>query len=98
MDSSPGVPELPEAALQPATDDGVGIATVGTIAFAIALGLCLLSRDDLSARGDQWWTLTCVSGVVVGLVLRGFGRRRARAYREQAPPAAPVDDRGPGGG
>ncbi len=80
----PADPEPPEVALRAASDDGVGIATVGTGIFALALVLCLLRRSELVARGDQWWIWTCVSGVVVGLVFRAFASHRARAYRAQA--------------
>lgn len=91
----PGVPEPPDVALRPAADDGVAISTAGTLVFVVALVVCLLRRDELVARGDQWWTLTCAAGVVVGVLFRTFASRRARAYREHAE-ASDTAERGPG--
>jgi hypothetical protein len=96
MVSSP-VPEPPEVALRPAADDGVAIATAGTLVFTVALVVCLLRRDDLAARGDQWWTLTCVAGVVVGVLFGTFASRRARAYSDQAH-TSETTEHGPSGG
>ena len=98
MVAPPPVPEPPEAALRPASDDGVGLATVGTVVFAIGLGLCLLRGDELAARGDEWWTWTCASGVAVGLIFRAFASRRARAYREHAEAHGTAEPLGPTGG
>lgn len=91
--------EPPAAALVSATDDGVGAATVGTVLFAVALVVCLLRREALTARGDQWWIWACASGVLVGVAFRTFASRRARVYQAHAHDAAPAagENLGPDG-
>lgn len=70
-----------EVALEPVPDDGVGATVVGLGLWLLAGVACLLLRDELAARGAQWWAWTCVAGLGIGVGLLWFTRRRARVYR-----------------
>jgi LPXTG-motif cell wall-anchored protein len=70
----PDVPELADV-------DGVGAVTAGTIAWAVALVLCLAFRTPLADAGRTWWTWVCLAGLLLGLAGLVFVRRRRAAYR-----------------
>lgn len=71
-----------QVALEPVADDGVGASVVGLVLWAIAGVVCFVQRDALAQRGAQWWIWTCGAGLVIGLGMLLFTRRRARADRE----------------
>jgi hypothetical protein len=70
-----------EVVLEPVPDDGVGATVVGLVLWLLAGVACLILRDQLAQREAQWWALTCLAGLGVGLVMLWFTRRRARVYR-----------------
>ena len=70
--------------LKPLDVDGVGAITYGTIAWTVALVLCLLLRDRLAADGRSWFTWVCLAGALLGLAGVWFVRRRAAVYRAAA--------------
>lgn len=80
-------------ALEPVPDDGVGAVSVGLVLWAVLGAACLVQRDELAARGAQWWAWTCVAGLGIGLAMLWFTRRRARVYREHLAhsPGSPAD-------
>ena len=65
------------------------MTAVGTAAWAVALVVLLILREQIPAD-DQWWIWTCVAGLVMGLFalwyVPRFKRSRARAAerRKQA--------------
>ncbi len=67
--------------LEPLDVDGVGAILFGTIAWTVALVLCLLLRDRLAADGRSWFTWVCLAGALLGLAGLWFVRRRAAVYR-----------------
>jgi hypothetical protein len=77
-------PEPSEPHIEPLDVDGVGAITYGTIAWAVAVALCLLLREQLAEAGRGWWLWVCVTGAVLGLAGIWFVRRRAAAYRARA--------------
>lgn len=92
-------PELPR--IEPVPDDGVGVATAGTVLWALAALACMIGRDALAERGTEWWLWTCIAGFGLGLVGVAFVRRRSRVYRAHraGQAAAPADsvEAGPAG-
>lgn len=81
-ESSPAVAAEPQIA--PLDVDGVGAITYGTVAWAVAVVLCLVFRTQLSDAGRGWWLWVCVTGVVLGLAGMVFVRRRAAVYQTRA--------------
>jgi hypothetical protein len=71
----------PPPAPAPLDVDGVGAITYGTIAWVVALIVCLVARDPLAAAGRTWWIWVCVAGAVLGLPGLWYVRRRRAAYR-----------------
>jgi ABC-type nickel/cobalt efflux system permease component RcnA len=71
-----------QVALEPVADDGVGASVVGLVLWAVAGVVCFVQRDSLAERGAQWWIWTCGAGLLIGVGLLLFTRRRARAYGE----------------
>ena len=69
------------------------VTAVITAAWAVALVVLLVLRDQLPA-GERWWIWTCLAGLVMGL----FGlwyvprvkRSRARAAARRAQAKGPV--------
>ena len=80
--------EAPPASVDPADSgslkaldvDGVGAVAAGTVAWLVALLLCLALRGSLAEAGRGWWVWVCVSGAVLGLAGLWFVRRRRDAY------------------
>ena len=64
--------------IEPVPDDGVGAIMVGLVLWAAAGAACLMRREQLAARGDEWWIWTCVAGFLLGLVGLAFVRRRSQ--------------------
>jgi hypothetical protein len=94
-DAPEPVPELSTAAadsstvtataeIKPVDVDGVGAILYGTIAWTVALVICLLLRDRLAADGRAWFTWVCLAGALLGLAGLWFVRRRAAVYRAAA--------------
>jgi drug/metabolite transporter (DMT)-like permease len=89
---------MPEARPQrevppPLEGNDVMITLTGSVAWAVALVVLLLLRDQLPA-GSRWWIWTCLAGLGIGLFALLYvpslkrSRARAAAHREgkQAPP------------
>ena len=70
-----------EPAVRAVDVDGVGAVALGTVAWAIALGLCLIFRGRLADADSLWWTWVCLSGLVLGLLGLPYVIRRRSAYR-----------------
>ena len=70
--------------IAPVDVDGVGAVLYGTLAWTVALVLCLLLRDRLAADGRSWWTWVCLAAALLGLAGLWFVRRRAAVYRDAA--------------
>ena len=69
------------------------VTIVGTVAWAVALAVTLVLREEIPA-GSRWWIWTCAVGVAMGLFalwyVPYFKRARARkAQRRAAAPAQP---------
>lgn len=70
---------LVQAEVRPLDEDGVQVARVGTLLFALMTLVMWLRLDQLRADGEDWWLWTGVAGMVLGLVgLLWCTRRRAR--------------------
>lgn len=67
-------------ALRPLDVDGVGAVAFGTLAWTVALVLCLVLRTPLADAGRGWWLWVCVAGAVLGVAGLWFVRRRRDAY------------------
>jgi hypothetical protein len=63
----PGQREVPP----PLEGNDLIITLTGTIAWAIALVVLLILRDQLAA-GSRWWIWTCVTGLGLGLFGLGY--------------------------
>jgi len=63
------------------------VTIVGTVAWAAALVVALVLRDQIPA-GSRWWIWTCVAGVGMGLFalwyVPRFKRSRARKAQRRA--------------
>lgn len=80
---TPGTPDggvVVHPVLRPVDVDGVGAVLYGTVAWTVALVVCLLLRDRLAADGHTWWTWVCLAGALLGLLGLWFVRRRRDAY------------------
>lgn len=61
--------------------DGVKVATWGTALWAIAgLTLLIFFRSALAERGSSWWLLVCGAGVLIGIAMTAYTRRRRAVY------------------
>lgn len=60
------------------------VTVVGTVAWAIALAVLLVLREQIPAS-DRWWIWTCAVGVAMGLFALWYVPRfkRARARKAQ---------------
>ena len=70
--------------VEPLDVDAVRTVQIGTVLWAVALGVTLVARDTLQDEGRTWWIWTCVAGVVLGLlglVITVRRRRRMTADR-----------------
>ncbi|MGF1646431.1 MAG: DUF2530 domain-containing protein [Kineosporiaceae bacterium] len=60
-------------------------ALLGTVAWAVLLGVALARQQDLVASGREWWLWTCLAGVALGLAgmvwAAWLERRRQRGPR-----------------
>jgi Protein of unknown function (DUF2530) len=63
------------------------VTIVGTVAWAVALVVTLVLREQIPA-GSRWWIWTCAAGVAMGLFalwyLPYFKRARARKAQRRA--------------
>ena len=63
------------------------VTIVGTVAWAVALAVTLVLREQIPA-GRRWWIWTCVVGVAMGLFalwyVPYFKRARARKAQRRA--------------
>ena len=60
------------------------VTIVGTVAWAVALAVLLVLREQIPAS-DRWWIWTCAVGVAMGLFALWYVPRfkRARARKTQ---------------
>jgi hypothetical protein len=60
------------------------VTIVGTVAWAVALAVLLVLREQIPAS-DRWWIWTCAVGVAMGLFALWYVPRfqRARARKAQ---------------
>lgn len=58
--------------------DPVPPAALGCAAWALALGVLLLTGDDLATQDHRWRLWTAVAGLVIGLALLAWALRRRR--------------------
>ncbi len=75
-------------ALEPVADDGIAAIWVGLVLWVVAGVVLLVRRADLADQGTEWWLLTCLAGVVIGLVEWGIFAKRAANRRARAAAAA----------
>jgi len=61
--------------------DAVVPVAVGTLAWAVALALCLLFRARLTRAGDGWWIWVCATGCTLGVLGSAWVRRRRAVGR-----------------
>jgi drug/metabolite transporter (DMT)-like permease len=59
------------------------VTIVGTVAWAVALVVLLVLRDQIPA-GQRWWIWTCATGVVMGLFALWFVPRLKRGRARSA--------------
>jgi len=65
------------------------VTASGTVAWAVALVVLLVLRDQIPPS-ERWWIWTCVAGVVMGLFALWYvprikrGRARSAARRAEA--------------
>ena len=75
------------------------VTIVGTVAWAIALAVLLVLREQIPAS-DRWWIWTCAVGVAMGLFalwyVPRFKRARARKAQRRAEPRAAAAQPEPG--
>lgn len=74
---------IQQAEVPPLDVDGVQAATVGTVIFAVATVIMLLTYDRLAAADDGWWLGVAVSGLGLGLISLAYtiNRRHRRRRR-----------------
>jgi hypothetical protein len=72
------------------------ITLTGSVAWAVALVVLLLLRDQLPA-GSRWWIWTCLAGLGIGgfglLYVPSLKRSRARAAANREGKQAPANGR-----
>ena len=61
---------------QPIESNASLAVLLGTFAWLLALGVILLLNQTLSEPLPQWWALTCVFGICLGIF--GFFKVRKR--------------------
>lgn len=70
----------PAQPTEPLDVDGVSAMATGTIVWAVALVVLLVSGTTFSSD-NGWWLWVCIVGVVIGVVGVGYTRRRRAVYR-----------------
>lgn len=71
--------------IQPVSDDGLGAVHVGLVLWLVAGGVLLVRRAELAEQGNEWWLLSCLAGLVVGLLnWATFATRAANAKSREA--------------
>ena len=90
--SAPGAPTdghhlIQQAEVAPLDVDGVQAATVGTVIFAVATVIMVITYDRLVAADDGWWLGVAASGLGLGLISLAYtiSRRRRRRRRSTVP-------------
>lgn len=84
-------PILVQAPVRALDPDGVGIITLGTIAFSIAGVACWLNLAALESIGQGWWLGVCLVGVALGLVGLTVAWTRHRRRKARLAAAAELD-------
>jgi hypothetical protein len=69
---------------EPLETNDVAIVTVGTAAWAVALGAILLLGGGLDDGRQESWAWVCAAGVFLGLIGIRYVRRRRTAMRAGA--------------
>lgn len=67
-----------QAPIRPLDEDGVVVAMIGTIGFALATAVMLILHTRLSEAGHGWWIWVGAVGTVLGVIGTIYCRRRAR--------------------
>lgn len=73
---------LVQAPVKALDADGVGIAVVGTSAFAVAALTCWLNLAALSETGREWWLWVALTGVGIGVLGAAYAIHRSRRRRK----------------
>jgi hypothetical protein len=73
--------ELVHAEVKPLDVSGIPTVIVGIVAWAVALVVMLLFRDDLKRNGQEWWLWVTVAGLGLGLIGLAYCRRRWAAIQ-----------------
>lgn len=72
-----------QAPVRAMDEDGIIFFTIGTVLFAIGMGLCWWLMPWLISTDRAWWLGEAASGTVLGLIGTAFclnrQRRRSRA-------------------
>lgn len=69
-----------QAPVRPLDADGLTVDIIGTVAWAVALGLAWINVKALDGR--EWWLGVAFVGVVIGVCLTGWTiRKRRRRHR-----------------
>jgi hypothetical protein len=67
-----------KTALRPLEVNGITAVTLGTVAWVIALGILVFSRNWLDQTGRSHWIWISVSGIILGLLGYRYSTRRAK--------------------
>ena len=78
---------IQQAEVAPLDVDGVQAATVGTVIFAVATVIMVITYDRLVAADDGWWLGVAASGLGLGLISLTYtiSHRRRRRRRSTVP-------------
>lgn len=77
---------IQQAEVAPLDVDGVQAASVGTVIFAVATVIMVITHDRLVAAGDGWWLGVAGCGLGLGLISLAYTiTRRRRRRRSTAP-------------
>ncbi len=83
-------PMLVQAPVKALDEDGVAVAVISTVAFAVASVVAWINVGALSAGGHRWWLWVAVSGTVIGIGFTAYCLIR-RARNKARTSAAPSD-------
>jgi hypothetical protein len=73
--------ELRHAEVKPLDVSGIPSVLVGIAAWAVALVVLLVFRDDLERDGNGWWLWVAVTGLALGVIGLAYCRHRWAAIQ-----------------